>query len=95
LTKTGVDLVAEKIAFAAAEGDVGALDCLRLYVDRLGRGLATVVNLIDPDVIVVGGGLSNIPFDYAFSDSVETLLVRAAHGDSSGVRGAAWLWPRT
>ncbi|ALG75112.1 transcriptional regulator [Azospirillum thiophilum] len=71
-------------------------------VDRLGRGLAAVANLLDPDVIVLGGGLSNAEFLYdrlpaamapwAFTDRLDTPVRRARHGDSSGVRGAAWLW---
>ena len=74
-----------------------------LYQDRLARGLASIINVLDPDVIVLGGGLSNIVRlytglpalvgGYAFSDGVDTAIKRAAHGDSSGVRGAAWLWP--
>jgi fructokinase len=68
----------------------------------MARALASVINVVDPDVIVLGGGLSNINRLYGsvpslwkpfvFSDSIGTALVRAAHGDSSGVRGAAWLW---
>jgi fructokinase len=75
---------------------------MEVYAERLARALASVVNLLDPDVIVLGGGLSNaarlyeaVPriWDrYAFSDRVDTRLARNAHGDSSGVRGAAWLW---
>jgi len=75
---------------------------LALYTERLARSLATVINLLDPDVIVLGGGVSNIErlYDevpqawgkYIFSDHVATRLARNAHGDSSGVRGAAWLW---
>ncbi|MCP5351121.1 MAG: ROK family protein, partial [Oceanospirillaceae bacterium] len=71
------------------------------YVDRLARALATVINVVDPHVIVLGGGMSNITSlyqdvparwgRYVFSDTVETLLVKNQHGDSSGVRGAAWL----
>jgi fructokinase len=74
------------------------------YVERLARALAGVVNILDPDVVVLGGGISNIPSLYAqvpqlwrryvFSDSVATRLVPPVHGDSSGVRGAAWLWGR-
>jgi fructokinase len=76
---------------------------LTRYVERMARALAGVINVLDPDVIVLGGGMSNIGLlyeavprrwgDYAFSDRVDTRLVRAVHGDSSGVRGAAWLWP--
>ena len=73
------------------------------YENQLARGLAHVINLLDPDVIVLGGGLSKIArlYDrvpsiwdqYIFSDIVETRLRPPKHGDSSGVRGAAWLWP--
>ena len=90
------------IVAAAAAGDGAAVHCLERYEDRLARALASVVNIIDPDVIVLGGGLSNIDRLYAsiprrwtvhvFSDAVVTRVVRAQHGDSSGVRGAAWLW---
>jgi fructokinase len=76
---------------------------LRRYEERLARALATVINLLDPDVIVLGGGMSNAERLYGevprlwgrhvFSDRVATRLARHAHGDSSGVRGAAWLWP--
>ncbi|HEY2433965.1 MAG TPA: ROK family protein [Vicinamibacterales bacterium] len=100
----GTDLAnARAIADAAAGGHAGAVAALTLYVRRLAKALATVVNLLDPDVIVLGGGLSNIDGLYArvpeewrrwiFSDRVDTRLVRNRHGDSSGVRGAAWLWP--
>jgi fructokinase len=94
---------AQAIADAAAGGHVEAAAALTTYVRRLAKALATVVNLLDPDVIVLGGGLSNIDALYGrvpvewrnwvFSDRVDTRLVRARHGDSSGVRGAAWLWP--
>jgi fructokinase len=93
---------AHEIARRAADGDPDAEACLQRYEDRMARALASVINLLDPDVIVLGGGLSNIDRLYAgvpprwsryvFSDHVATRLVRAAHGDSSGVRGAAWLW---
>jgi fructokinase len=86
---------------AAAEGDAAAEAALCRYEDRLARGLATVINLLDPQVIVLAGGLSQLErlytavpavWDrYVFSDTVRTPLVRAMHGDSSGVRGAAWL----
>ena len=72
------------------------------YIDRAGRGLSVVVNTLDPDVIVMGGGMSNVDelYDalpaaiarYTFSPVFETPVRRALHGDSSGVRGAAWLW---
>jgi fructokinase len=94
---------AQEIAGAAALGDKAARICLDVYEDRLARSLATVLNLLDPDVIVLAGGLSNIAelyttlprliADYAFSDDVDTPILRASHGDSSGVRGAARLWP--
>ncbi len=93
---------AEAIVAAAAAGDVAANGTLARYEERLARALAHVINLLDPDVIVLGGGLSNIDRLYVnvpacwrpwvFSDRVDTRLVRNAHGDSSGVRGAAWLW---
>jgi fructokinase len=73
------------------------------YEDRMARALATIINVLDPDVIVLGGGVSNIARlyrtvpavwgRYVFSDTVRTALRQARHGDSSGVRGAAWLWP--
>ena len=79
------------------------MDTLERYCGRAARALAGVINLLDPDVIVLGGGLSNIDRLYeripaiwgahVFSDRVDTQLVRNRHGDSSGVRGAAWLWP--
>jgi predicted NBD/HSP70 family sugar kinase len=98
---TGVDLTPEGIVALAAEGD----DFARAYLEQYGRllalALATVINLLDPDVIVLGGGLSNIDDLYesvprywerfVFSDTVETRLLKAKFGDSSGVRGAAWL----
>lgn len=101
----GRELRATDIAEAAAKGEKIATECLDLYCDRLARALANVVNLIDPHVIVLGGGLSKIPQlyervpqlwkDYIFSerDKITTKLRPPQHGDSSGVRGAAWLWP--
>ncbi len=87
---------------AASSGDTAALGAMDRYAERLARALATVINIIDPDVIVLGGGLSNIgPLyektpdiwsSWVFSNDVSTRLVRNRHGDSSGVRGAAWLW---
>jgi fructokinase len=100
--RTGHPATAANIAEAASRGDSAAGEAMRRYVDRLARALATVVNLIDPDVIVLGGGLSKIAALYAdvpaqwsryiFSDAVTTRLVPPKHGDASGVRGAAWLW---
>lgn len=102
-TAGGAELPADKIAGLISAGEETALAALSTYADRLARGLATVINIVDPDVVVLGGGLSNIdaliPYasrrlpSYVFSDHIETLIVRARHGDSSGVRGAAWLWP--
>jgi fructokinase len=93
---------AAAVVARAAAGDAAAEQCLRGYEDRMARALAAVINVVDPDVIVLGGGISNIDRLYAnvpalwgpyvFSDTVATRLVKAAHGDSSGVRGAAWLW---
>lgn len=98
----GEDIDAEAVVARAAEGEPQATAALDRYVDRLARGLASVINLADPDVIVLGGGLSNLErlyrdvpplLDrYVFSDHVDTPIVPPAYGDSSGVRGAAWLW---
>ena len=83
-------------------GDEKALATMARYEERLARGLAHVVNIVDPQIIVLGGGLSNIKRLYVnlpglmrpfiFSDHVATRIVPPRHGDSSGVRGAAWLW---
>ena len=91
-----------EIVARAAVADATAERCLQRYEDRLARGLAAIINVIDPDVIVLGGGMSNVDrlyttvprlwTPYVFSDVVTTRLVKATHGDSSGVRGAAWLW---
>ena len=99
----GADLSAKEIAAAAAAGEATTSAALARYEDRLGRALASVINVVDPDVIVLGGGLSNIARLYdnvpvqwqrwVFSDHVSTKLMKNLHGDSSGVRGAAWLWP--
>ena len=99
---TGVRLAAAAIVHQALEGNAHCQAALSRYEDRLARGLAHVINILDPDVIVLGGGLSNISrlYDnvpglwgrYVFSDSVHTRLVPPRYGDSSGVRGAAWLW---
>jgi fructokinase len=92
-----------EIVRAAAAGEPHAVQALRRYEDRLARGLAAVINLLDPDAIVLGGGMSNLPDlapavsavlpRYVFSDTVLTKVIPNLHGDSSGVRGAAWLWP--
>jgi fructokinase len=99
----GQQKTAVAIAEAAAAGDGPASECLNLYRDRLARSLAAVVNVLDPDVIVLAGGLSNVAGlypglpalveSYTFTADAGTPIVRAMHGDSSGVRGAAWLWP--
>jgi fructokinase len=94
---------ARAIADAAAAGDPRAAAAIEIYSRRLAQALAGVINLLDPDVIVLGGGISNVASLYrrvpalwtqwVFSDRVDTRLARALHGDASGVRGAAWLWP--
>jgi fructokinase len=99
---TGDELEALTIAARACAGDAVAGATLARYQHRLARALASIVNVLDPGVIVVGGGLSNIDqlytrvpelwTEYVFSDHVATKLVKAMYGDSSGVRGAAWLW---
>ena len=93
---------ARDINMLAEQGDEIANASLQRYEDRMARALASVINIIDPDVIVLGGGMSNISrlysnvpklwAEYVFSDQVITRLVPPLHGDSSGVRGAAWLW---
>ncbi|NKF22887.1 ROK family protein [Solimonas marina] len=93
----------EQIVFAAEDGDAAARATLDRYEQRLARALAHVINLLDPQVIVLGGGLSNLRRLYrnvpalwapwVFSDEIATRLVAAQYGDASGVRGAAWLWP--
>ena len=100
---TGDDFAPEAILGAATAGDPDCEATLARYEERLARALAHVINLLDPDVIVLGGGLSNLDRLYAsvprlwgrwvFSDRVDTRLAKHRHGDSSGVRGAAWLWP--
>jgi len=98
----GEPLSATDIAGRAAAGEPQAAAALARYEQRFARALGTIINVIDPDVIVLGGGLSNVERLYenvpqlwspfVFSDRVGTRLVRAVHGDASGVRGAAWLW---
>jgi len=102
-------LSSPEIVRAAERGDPEAASALARYHDRLGRALASLINVLDPDVVVLGGGMSNVAGlpeaacaamrGYVFaagasSEALATRVVRAAHGDSSGVRGAAWLWPR-
>jgi fructokinase len=94
---------ASTIPARAAAGEMRARHALEVHTDRLARALAQMVNILDPDVIVLGGGLSNLEHLYTevprlmprhvFSDVFTTPVVRNIHGDSSGVRGAAWLWP--
>ncbi len=103
LAVTGEPLAPEAIAGRAADGDAACEATLQRYEERLARALSVVINILDPQVIVLGGGLSNLDRLYrnvphlwaahVFSDHVATRLARHAHGDSSGVRGAAWLWP--
>lgn len=102
LAATGKNLPAQAIAAGALQGDADCQAALARHEDRLARGLAHVINVLDPDVIVLGGGLSKIPSLYenvprlwgrhVFSDHVATRLLAPVHGDSGGVRGAAWLW---
>ena len=99
---TGSTLSPAQIARAAGDGDDGAVDILRQHADRLGRGLAHVINIVDPDVIILGGGLSNLDHLYEqlpdaiaphlFTREPTVDIRRPQWGDSSGVRGAAWLW---
>ena len=94
---------AETIVERADQGEEKCLASLARYEDRLARALASIINVLDPEVIVLGGGVSRVERLYrhvprlwdqwVFSDRVDTRLVPALHGDSSGVRGAAWLWP--
>ncbi len=98
----GESLAAQEIATAAEQDEALAVQVMEAYVDRMARALASVINLIDPEVIVLGGGVGNIESlyhdvpqmwqRYVFSDRVDTRLVKPRYGDSSGVRGAAWLW---
>ncbi|GAA0556935.1 ROK family protein [Rhizomicrobium electricum] len=99
---TGVGKALPDIVKAATLGEQAAVTELENFYDRLARALSEVVNILDPDVIVMGGGLSNIDAlytelpprveHYAFTTEAPTKIVRNKHGDSSGVRGAAWLW---
>jgi len=101
LEATGEPLTAHQITARAANAEAAAEAAMALYEERLGRALAHIINVLDPDVIVLGGGMSNVGrlyvnvpqhwVSWVFSDRVDTRLVRHRYGDSSGVRGAAWL----
>lgn len=98
----GDELSTHDIIAAAQNNSQPAIEAIDRYCDRMARALSTIVNTIDPDIIVLGGGMSNVSYlydripaiwnKYVFSDQVGTPIVPARHGDSSGVRGAAWLW---
>lgn len=100
---TGKSRTTREIVALADTGNSEALDALNRFEDRLARGLSTVINVLDPDILVFGGGLSllkriytNLPSllpKYVFGAEADTVLLPAKYGDSSGVRGAAWLWP--
>lgn len=94
---------AEQIVQAARRGDHGAAHSLDRYLDRFARSLASIINVFDPDAVVIGGGMSNVDElytalperlpAYVFTDHLDARILKARFGDSSGVRGAAWLWP--
>ena len=100
---TGTCLTGEEIIALARKGDEAAKAALERYANRLARALSHVINLLDPDVIVLGGGMSNVDElyelippqlpQYVFGGEANTPILKHRHGDSSGVRGAAWLWP--
>jgi len=100
---TGVSLKGPEIIGRSGAGEAAALAAVDRFEDRLVRALAQVINLLDPDVIVMGGGASQIPRlyhnvparlkEYVFGKEADTPILAAKHGDASGVRGAAWLWP--
>jgi fructokinase len=100
---TGKSLTTRQITALAETGDIDAMQALDRFEDRLARGLSNVINVLDPDILVFGGGLSHLkriytslPIllpKYVFGREADTMLVPAKFGDSSGVRGAAWLWP--
>ena len=99
--KNNKQLDSHQIIEKINEGDDSAILAIREYVDHLSRGLSNVINILDPDIIVLGGGMSNINYiykninsvlrKYVVSDFLHTKVVKNKHGDSSGVRGAAWL----
>jgi fructokinase len=100
---TKTKLLGKEIVARSAGGEAAAMACLERYEDRLTRSLAQLVNILDPDVIVLGGGVSQVPRlyqnvpmrlkEYVFGKEADTPVLVAKHGDASGVRGAAWLWP--
>lgn len=100
---TNTRLRGKEIIARSEQGEAHAVACLERYEDRLTRSLAQLVNILDPDIIVLGGGVSQVPRlyqdvpqrlqKYVFGREADTPVVVAKHGDSSGVRGAAWLWP--
>lgn len=101
--ESGMHKSLPEIVAAAAAGEPAAIASLELFYDRFARAIASVVNILDPDVIVLGGGISNIAAlyetlpprveRYAFTPELPSRIVKNRFGDSSGVRGAAWLWP--
>jgi fructokinase len=101
VARGGEEVAAAEVAARAMRGETRAAECLERYEERFARAIASIINVLDPDVIVLGGGLSNIARLYervprlwsphVFSDRVATRLMPAKHGDASGVRGAAWL----
>ncbi len=100
---TNVALAGKEIVERMEAGEAAAIACLERYEDRLTRSLANMINILDPDVFVLGGGMSQIPRlyqnvpqrlrEYVFGQEADTPVLVAKHGDASGVRGAAWLWP--
>jgi fructokinase len=102
-TVTGIAKTTQAIVSDFEAGDPVATAAMERFEDRLARGLAQVVNILDPDVIVIGGGVSRVKhiyqklpeklMAYVFGGEVSTPILPAMYGDSSGVRGAAWLWP--
>jgi fructokinase len=100
---TGRERTSRQIIADFQDGERDATVVVRRWEDRLARGLATVINILDPDVIVIGGGVSQAKHlyetvpkllpKYVFGGEADTPIVQAKFGDSSGVRGAAWLWP--
>ncbi len=103
LRATGSKLLGKEIVARSEAGETAALASLERYEDRLTRSLGQLINILDPDVIVLGGGVSQVPRlyrnvptrlkEYVFGREADTPVVVAKHGDASGVRGAAWLWP--